>query len=59
MIIMERQDRSRTGFRMPAMAGPSTRTGRRPESVEARNRGVRGADGSAPYREKEASPPLK
>jgi len=29
----------RTGFRMPAMAGPSTRAGRRPESVEARNRG--------------------
>jgi hypothetical protein len=31
--------RLRTGFRMPAMAGPSTRAGRRPESVEARNRG--------------------
>jgi len=29
---------------MPAMAGPSTRTGRRPESVEARNRGVLGAN---------------
>ena len=28
---------------MPAMAGPSARTGRRPESAEARNRGVLGA----------------
>jgi len=27
---------------MPAMAGPSARTGRRPESAEARNRGVQG-----------------
>src|SRR5271165_460122 len=32
---------------MPAMAGPSTRTGRRPESVEARNRGVQGANGGS------------
>jgi len=28
---------------MPAMVGPSARTGRRPESAEARNRGVLGA----------------
>jgi hypothetical protein len=37
----------RTGFRMPAMAGPSARTGRRPESAEARNRGVLVFDGAA------------
>jgi hypothetical protein len=29
------------------MAGPTTRSGRRPESVEARNRGVQGANGGS------------
>jgi len=38
-------------FRMAAMAGPSARAGRRPESAEARNRGVQGATAAATYRQ--------
>jgi len=44
-------DRNRAGFRMPAMAGPSARTGGRPESAEARNRGMQGATAAATYRQ--------